>query len=154
MILLIFGQPGSGKTTIANYIYRNRLVSKIKKPVLLDGDRWREVTNNKDYSKEGRMINLKAAYDMAVYLEREGFTPILSFVSPYSYLREYLRQNSNGLVQIYLFYNEERGRSQRFAPDFEIPEGGVLKLNTSHSSVKDCCTKITNFYVEQKNARI
>ena len=76
MIVLLFGQPASGKTTLADkFEYNNQ--------IRIDGDRWRDITQNKDYSKEGRLKNLKGAFDMALYLEKEGFLPILSVVTPY-----------------------------------------------------------------------
>ena len=71
--------------------------------IQIDGDKWRDITKNKDYSREGRNRNLKGAFDMAIYLEREGYIPILSFVTPYEEYRKYLAENSNKLIEIYLF---------------------------------------------------
>ena len=83
MIILFYGQPGSGKSTLADELYK-RLQTFIKfteyyheyKFMRIDGDKWRSVTNNKDYTKEGRNTNLKTAFDMSIYLENEGFIPI------------------------------------------------------------------------------
>ena len=120
MIVLFFGQPASGKTTLANALKRkisdifSYLVVKSKwelpiefkkfssHSIMIDGDRWRDVTQNKDYSKEGRLRNLKGAFDMALYIEKEGFIPILSFVTPYDELRQYLKDNADNFVEIYL----------------------------------------------------
>lgn len=135
MIILFFGQPASGKTTLAN-----ELKKEIELPVMIDGDRWRDITKNKDYSKEGRLKNLKGAFDMALYLEKEGFTPILSFVTPYQELRNYLKENTQTLL-IHLVYNEDRGRNMNFANDFE--EGDYdLKIDTSVYTVEECICKI------------
>jgi len=144
MIILFYGQPASGKTTLANEF------SKIfVNPVLIDGDRWREVTNNKDYSKEGRTRNLKGAFDMALYLEREGFASILSFVTPYTELRSYLYDNADNVYCIYLKYNEDRGRNMNFAKDFE--EGFFdLELDTTKYSIEECIDKIKNAMVLKK----
>jgi adenylylsulfate kinase len=150
MIILICGQPASGKTTLAKKIWEQGVLNNC---ILLDGDKWRDITKNKDYSKEGRIANLKGAFNMALYLEKENFIPILSFVTPYQELRDYLKQNAEQLVQIHLRYNEERGRSQNFAPDFEIPQDCVLELNTSELSIIDCYNEIMKYYVEQKNSR-
>jgi len=140
MIILLYGQPASGKTTLAN-----RLCEDVILPfffhIKIDGDRWRDVTNNKDYSKEGRLRNLKGAFDMALYLEKEGFTPILSFVTPYQELRNYLSENANKLYQIYLKYNEDRGRNMKFANDFEEGECDLI-LDTSAYSIDECISKI------------
>jgi adenylylsulfate kinase len=155
MIVLFLGQPASGKTTLANaytkYITKD-LFSKgeiyqgdAMKFVKIDGDRWRDITQNKDYSKEGRLRNLKGAFDMALYLEKEGYTPILSFVTPYEELRQHLQNNAQKFVQIYLEYNEDRGRNKNFANDFELPSGKYLLLNTSLESIDECVAKVNEY---------
>jgi len=100
MTILFFGQPASGKTTLAKII-----AQQISNAVHIDGDEWRDITKNKDYSKEGRMANLKGAFDMALLLEKKGFTPVLSFVAPYEQMRSYLKQNGVANYQIYLHYS-------------------------------------------------
>jgi len=157
MILLFFGQPASGKTTLADK-YMGRLLydlmlkndAAFKKSFRIDGDKWRDITKNKDYSKEGRYANLKGAFDMALYLEREGFTPILSFVTPYEELRRYLYDNCKSLALIYLTYDEDRGRNSNFAKDFEEPIMNCLKIDTSKENIEDCLNKIS-IYVAEKN---
>ena len=145
MIILLFGQPASGKTTLADKL-------DYDKQVRIDGDRWRDITQNKDYSKEGRLRNLKGAFDMALYLEKEGFLPILSFVTPYEELRQYLNEKSSALVQIYLTYNTDRGRNSYFATEFDQPSGSYLHLDTSELDINDCLTKIKE-YVGEKSTR-
>jgi adenylylsulfate kinase-like enzyme len=142
MIILFYGQPASGKTTLADYFYkRNYDISLIR----IDGDKWRDVTKNKDYSKEGRVRNLKGAFDMATYLENDDYTPILSFVTPYNELRDYLKSSSKNLVEIYLTYEEDRGRNDNFAKDFEQPDNrDCLLLNTSKLSLEQCYHAILN----------
>ena len=142
MIVLFIGQPASGKTTLAQAFIKERVSCKY---VHIDGDKWRDITKNKDYSKEGRLRNLKGAFDMAIYLEKEGFTPILSFVTPYQELRNYLLQNSANLFQIYLSYNLDRGRNMNFATDFEEPNQNCLHIDTSETNVNDCVGKIIDY---------
>jgi adenylylsulfate kinase-like enzyme len=152
MIILFYGQPAAGKTTLADELHR-RLQSFIKfteyfheyKFVRIDGDKWRDITNNKDYSKEGRNTNLKGAFNMALYLENEGFIPILSFVTPYDELRKYLKENSKHLVEIYLEYQGDRGRNDRFAKDFEVTDDYNLKINTTYRSVSDCVNEVIDY---------
>lgn len=142
MIILFFGQPASGKTTLADELY-NKIWQKTGfGSIRIDGDKWRDITKNKDYSKEGRVRNLKGAFDMALYLEKDGYTPILSFVTPYEELRNYLKENSSELVEIYLNYNEDRGRNNNFAKDFEIPKRYDLILNTSELNIEDSVIQI------------
>ena len=144
MIILLYGQPASGKTTLSNELMR---IYDKENVIQIDGDKWRDITKNKDYSREGRNRNLKGAFDMALYLEREGYMPILSFVTPYEEYRKYLKDNSNKLIEIYLFYNQnlDRGRNDYFAKDFETPKTNFLSLNTSIYSVEQCVNEIINY---------
>ena len=151
MIILFYGQPASGKTTLADQFYENALLEKPVFFIKIDGDKWREITKNKDYSKEGRINNLKGAFNMALYLEDLGFTPVLSFVTPYRELRRYLRENAKGLVEIYLKYSGDRGRNMNFATDFEEPLDGEYSLcfDTSVKSVNECTNEIIEFVKAQ-----
>jgi adenylylsulfate kinase len=165
MIILLFGQPASGKTTLANEFTRayhkaridtdiwkdiyNSMTSIYKSFVLIDGDRWRDITKNKNYTKEGRIENLKQAFNMALYLEKEGYTPVLSFVTPYEELRQYLRDNATNLAEIYLTYSGDRGRNTYFASEFDEPSGSYLNLDTSILSIDECITKISKYVAEK-----
>ena len=60
MIVVLFGQPCSGKTTLAKEL----------KAYNVDGDKLRTIFTNKDYSKEGRIKNLNRASDIAHYLNQ------------------------------------------------------------------------------------
>jgi len=148
MIILLMGQPASGKTTLAKEFIRIKEEQRnfFQQPqyINVDGDRWREITKNTDYSKEGRLRNLKGAFDMALYMETSGFVPIISMVTPYQELRDYLKSNSQKLIQVYLEYNEDRGRNDRFASDFEKPTEDILYLNTTSLSIPECIELIKN----------
>ena len=48
MIYVLYGQPGSGKTIISKKL-SNKLTCD---PIVLDGDEFRELFKNKDYSRE------------------------------------------------------------------------------------------------------
>jgi len=136
MIILLFGQPASGKTTLANELLTNQSPHlRLENIINIDGDKWRAITKNKDYSKEGRFRNLKGAFDMALYLEKEGYTPILSFVTPYQELRDYLKLNAKDLIQVHLTYHGDRGRNDRFAADFELPDNEIVTIDTSKLSI-------------------
>ena len=56
MIIWFTGQPGSGKTTLANATIKALLKDNADlKTINLDGDDLRLINKNKDYSKEGRI---------------------------------------------------------------------------------------------------
>jgi adenylylsulfate kinase len=154
MIILLFGQPASGKTTLANALYEDIWEGSWAGAVRIDGDRWRDITKNKDYSKEGRIRNLKGAFDMALYLEKDDYIPILSFVTPYEELRSYLRENAKNLVEIYLEYNGDRGRNQNFATDFEKPTGNYLSIDTSAESIEESLDKVIQYVFENGKLNI
>ena len=151
MIILLFGQPASGKTTLADRLFTKFTKDPIfaPNPIKVDGDRWRDITQNKDYSLEGRKKNIRSAFDMALYLEKEGYTPIISFVCPYDDLRQYLVGKANDTALIHLYYNEDRGRNDRFVPEIEEHDGYFLKINTSKVGVDDSVTSIYE-YIKSK----
>lgn len=135
MIIVLFGQPNSGKTTIANYIIKNASTFQN-----IDGDGLREMFANKDYSKEGRIKNLNRASDIAHYLNVTGANVILSLVYPYKEARDHLNSLSKDVVYwIYLTYDGERGREQFHVKDFEEPvDEKVLHINTSSLPLTSC----------------
>ena len=85
---------------------------------------------------------LKGACDMALYLEREGFFVILSFVAPYTELRDHLRSRTNSFREIYLFYEGDRGRNALFLQDYEEPPADVIRLDTGRLSPNECIETI------------
>jgi len=54
MIYWLTGQPGAGKTTLATWIQS----SFPNKSMIVDGDDLREIFINKDYSEEGRQVEM------------------------------------------------------------------------------------------------
>ena len=145
-MILIYGQPASGKTTLAQAIIKklNESHGGFNWCISIDGDVWREIIDNKVYDLEGRKRNLKSAFDLAVNLESQGFMPVLSFVCPYEIMRSYLREKSN-LVEIYLKHYEDRGRQQFAVQEFEEPCISVLNLNTTFDSIDVCVNKAIDY---------
>jgi adenylylsulfate kinase-like enzyme len=135
MITVLFGQPHSGKSTLAN---------KLKSDYYIDGDHLRKMFENKDYSKEGRIKNLNRASDIATYLHYNGNSVILSLVYPYKEAREYLNNLVQDVKWIYLYYNGERGRESFHIKDFELDllKEEILNLNTSELTIDECINKI------------
>lgn len=142
MIIALFGQPHSGKSTIAN---------QFPDHVNIDGDQLRKIFANKDYSREGRIKNLNRASDIAHYLNSVGKSITLSLVYPYKEAREYLNSLTPDVRWVYLHYDGERGREAFHVEDFELDvlEEKVLPLNTSKLSVKEC-VQLINDYVKHQ----
>lgn len=133
MIIVLFGQPHSGKSTLAAELdFHN-----------IDGDSLRELFSNKDYSREGRIKNLNRASDIAHYINSVEDSVVLSLVYPYKEARDYLKSLTNDILWVYLTYSGERGRENFHVKDFEAPdEEDVLSLDTSKLSIEECVNAI------------
>lgn len=124
MILVLFGQPGSGKTTLSN---------KLDVDFHIDGDNLRDLFTNKDYTREGRIKNLNRASDIAVYLHSLGKSVCLSLVYPYKEAREYLNSLAPDTQWVFLHTLEDRCKSKFHVDDFEYPDKTVYHLDTTRS---------------------
>ena len=81
-IIWLTGQPGSGKTTLANaLIEKLSQVDSSLKTISVDGDDLRDVLTNKDYSEAGRRNNISTAISITKYLQSKNFLVIASLVS-------------------------------------------------------------------------
>jgi hypothetical protein len=143
MIIALFGQPHSGKSTIANQFPGH---------VNIDGDQLRKIFANKDYSREGRIKNLNRASDIAHYLNSVGKCVTLSLVYPYKEAREYLNSLTPDVKWVYLHYEGERGREGFHVEDFELDVlEELLPLNTSKLSVEECVQLINDYVRHEKS---
>ena len=143
MVIVLFGQPCSGKTTLAN---------QIEADFYIDGDHLRNMFSNKDYSKQGRINNLNRASDIATYLHYNGNKVVLSLVYPYKEAREYLNSLVNDIFWVYLTYEGERGREANHVADFDLPYYDDLNvmINTSATSEEDSLDLIKKFISYEK----
>ncbi len=147
MIMWLTGQPGSGKTTLANQI-----ISKLKendssiKIINLDGDDLRNINKNKDYSKEGRIKNISTAISIMRFLANKNYICVVSIVAPYRFLRDELKTEFP-FLEIYLHTSEVRGRENFFAQDYEEPiDSKHLKIDTGKLTIKESTDEILNVY--------
>lgn len=138
MIIVLFGQPHSGKTTLADLIEAD---------FHIDGDHLRTMFKNKDYSKQGRVNNLNRASDIATYLHYNGNKVVLSLVYPYKEARDYLNSLTNDVKWVYLHYSGERGREANHVKDFEFPflDENILQIETSSITVEESLNKIKSY---------
>lgn len=139
MIIWIFGQPCSGKTTIANELLEY-YHEKGKEPIIIDGDEFRKVFNDANYGKDARMRNIERASIVAKFLESKGHLVICSFVTPYKSMRYGIKDLCGEVKFVYLTYEGKRGRENFHVVDFEPPiegEEDFLNLNTSRMGIKE-----------------
>jgi adenylate kinase family enzyme len=136
MIVVLFGQPASGKTTLAKKLIDNNFHH-------IDGDSLRDVFKNKDYSREGRIKNLNRASDIATYLDSKGMDVVMSLVYPYLEARTYLNDLVPDVKWIYLTYKGERGRENFHVTDFDYPIGeNVITIDTTNQSEDESLVEI------------
>jgi len=143
MIYWFTGQPGSGKTVLADLLKKEALPHAFR----IDGDEMRELFANKDYSEKGRRANIDAAQKIAHYLHNQGKDVIVSLVSPYLDQREEFKYNLDfwQVKEIYVHYDkekEERGRENYHVEDFGKPRGNFLNIDTSIDTPEESLVKI------------
>jgi adenylylsulfate kinase len=148
MILWFTGQPGSGKTTLAERFIKDKLIGFMKiqpvRIVHIDGDDLREVVDNKDYSEKGRRENITLAMNIARFMDNKGFTVIVSLVSPYRDLREELKMERN-IAEFYLHTTEIRGKEDYFAEGYEPPIHNFTDIDTN-KPIEECVDEILDVY--------
>ena len=147
MIYWFTGQPGSGKTTLANKLIEVISSENSKAKIInIDGDDLRSISKNKDYSKAGRIKNISTAISIVRFLANKGYICVISIVAPYRFLRDELKEDFN-FLEVYLHTDEIRGREDFFAEDYEKPiDPNTLSLDTGKLNIKECIDEILNVY--------
>lgn len=116
MIYLLIGQPGSGKTTMAELLVKRLGTGTI----WIDGDDLREIFPNTDYSYSGRIRNIEKAFTIARFMSVKGRNVVISMVCPYRGIREDLKSN-NEVVEVLFKRGDHAGREKFHVENFEEP---------------------------------
>ncbi len=135
MIIWLTGQSGSGKTTLANELQKNALPNAFR----IDGDDLRALFKNKDYSKGGRMDNVRTAQRIARYLNNQGMDVIVSLVSPFRFQRDRFKEDGD-VVEVYVHYDKEkevRGREHFYLSDYEKPIQNFIEVDTTNKIITE-----------------
>ena len=147
MIVWFTGQPGSGKTTLANaFIKLLQNDNSQIKIINLDGDDLRSINKNKDYSKEGRIKNISTAISIIRFLANKNYICIVSIVAPYRFLRDELKDEFS-FLEVYLHTEDKRGREHFFAKDYEVPmDPNHLAIDTGKLTIEESINEVFNVY--------
>jgi adenylylsulfate kinase-like enzyme len=150
MIIWLTGQPGSGKTTLAERFIKDKLIWFMRiqsyRIIHIDGDDLREIVDNKDYSEEGRRENIKLAMNIARFMDNKGFIVIVSLVSPYRDQREELKMERN-VAEFYLHTTEIRGKEDYFVDNYEPPLDNFTDIATD-KTIEECTDEVLTVYRE------
>ena len=131
MIYWFTGQPGAGKTVLAKAL-QDRLEWMRRDVFHIDGDDLRDLIQNKDYSKEGRIKNIELAQSIAKYLHNKNNDVVVSLVSPYLEVRERFKQDMGAdIVEIYVHTTDIRGREQFHVSDYDTPISNFISIDTT-----------------------
>jgi len=129
MIVWLTGQPGAGKTTLAEgmagrlrEVPSSKFAGQLARVSLVDGDDMRELMPNPGYDRAGRHINIDRAQAVAAYLERVMDYVFVALVAPYRDQRDEFRK-ANGVIEVYVHTTDERGREEYHVNDYEPPDG-------------------------------
>ena len=136
MILNLFGQPESGKTTLARSIKRLFAHERV---LIIDGDELRKATDNENYTVVGRKKNLRLAYNLAILFEKQGYIVILALVSPYPEVRQKLTEKSKEIYHFYL-HSKRNKRAKYHVKSFDI--GYADKFICTDGSIADSLMEI------------
>jgi predicted kinase len=154
MIYVLYGQPGSGKTTLGRL-----LASHLDTPFIIDGDEFREMFTNKNYGREGREENIRSANAVATYLNKKGKEGnwkavyiqdaesswkshpvnkethvVMSLVNPYRHLRGELKENNGDQVFEILLTSNRELKKEYHVGDFE-PGCPNYDMNTDRNAI-------------------
>jgi len=143
MIYYFYGQPGSGKTTLAKTLKEHLELNNYRLVQHIDGDDLRHIFDNKDYSKQGRLQNLRSANSIIRFLNHKGYDVVVSMVSPYNEIRDELKDLDPEFLLVQT--SETRGREDYFAKDFEYNSNDIV-IDTTNKSVLESLNEIFTLY--------
>jgi len=145
MIYWFTGQPGAGKTVLAELLKENLEKPRnfAYKAYRIDGDEMRDLFSNKDYSIKGRIANIDSAQKIAHYLHNQELDVIVSLVSPYLDQREEFKKIlGDQLIEFYVYTNTKRGREQYHVEGYQPPLSNFINVDTAIDTPEESLNKI------------
>lgn len=167
-VFWLFGNSGSGKTTIASKVQK-KLFEQGKYAVVLDGDNLRNGLNQSlGFSDEDRLENIRRAAEVCKMFMAHGAIVLATFVCPKNILRT-LAQSiiGNDFYEIYIeasietlmardtkgFYKKaisgEMNQLTGINATFEVPENPSLVIQTDQISQEESAQKLLEFILNK-----
>lgn len=138
MIYWFTGQPCAGKTVLAN-----KLKKHLPHAFRIDGDEMRELFTNKDYSINGRVVNVATAQRIAHYLHNQGKDVIVSLVAPYLDQREdFKKLIGDQFLEFYVHTSEARERDHFKAIAYVPPKENFIDIDTTDDTPEESFEKV------------
>jgi len=138
MIYWFTGQPAHGKTVLAN-----KLKEVLPNAFRIDGDEMRELFTNKDYSINGRVVNVGTAQRIAHYLHNQGHDVIVSLVAPYVDQREDFKTlMGDQIIEFYIHTSESREGDHFKAIAYTPPLANFVDIDTTHDTEEQSFEKV------------
>jgi len=154
------GLPSSGKSTIAQAVYR-QLLDRGFAVELLDGSEVREsLSRGLGFSRQDREENVRRIGYVAKLLSRNGVVAICAAVSPFRATRDEVRRNTTNFLEIYvecpvevaesrdgdgMYARARRGEIEEFtgvnAP-YEPPEAPEVHIRSDRESAEEGAWKV------------
>lgn len=142
MIYWFTGQPGSGKTVLANLLKEKYLPHAYR----IDGDEMRDLFSNKDYSIKGRVDNVSTAQRIAHYLHNQEKDVVVSLVSPYIDQREdFKKLLGDNIKEIYVYTSDKRDRDQFKSIAYTPPQSDYIEIDTTFDNPIQSLKKILEY---------
>lgn len=162
-VLWFTGLSCSGKTTTAKQVAAT-LHAQGYLVEMLDGDELREtLCKGLGFSKAERMENIKRIAYVAKLLSRNGIIVVVSAITPYQEMRDNVRSNVPGFVEIYvdcplelcerrdvkgLYAKARRGELAHFtgiSDPYEPPLHPEIIINTAASTLEQNCNTVLSW---------
>jgi adenylylsulfate kinase-like enzyme len=135
MVYWFTGQPGHGKTVLSTMLKDYLETEHNKQVIHIDGDDLRNIFQNKDYSKEGRIKNITFAQGLAKFCHLKGFDVVVSVVAPYKEVRDSFKEDMDyDMVELYVHTTEPRERDHFHSEDYVPPSEDFVDVDTTEDS--------------------
>ena len=119
------------------------LKEKMPNAFRIDGDEMRELFTNKDYTINGRVVNVGTAQRIAHYLNNQGHDVIVSLVAPYVDQREdFKKLMGDQMVEFYVHTTEVRERDHFKAIAYTTPTTEYVDIDTTEDSPEESFAKV------------